>query len=172
MKQLLFEVLMDKVKKFSPYVMSIFIAFVFVQSLFFKFTNAAEPQYIFSTLNTWAADTFGIEGLFLPPGIFNQYVIGGAELVASIMVLVGVFAGKRALLGLGGLLSTGIMSGAIVFHLFTPLGVVIESAERGIKSDGGALFTMACIVWVFGLVLAAMNRPAFCPIYKCMHKDK
>lgn len=149
---------MQKVKKFLPYIMCLFICFVFIQSLFFKFSNAAEPQYIFGTLNAWAASSFGIERLFLPPGIFNQYVIGGAELVASIMLLIGLFASKRWLVGLGGLMATGIMSGAIFFHLFTPLGIVIESAERGIESDGGSLFIMACIVWVFGLILALNRR--------------
>lgn len=149
---------MEKLKKFSPYVMSIFIAFVFVQSLFFKFTNAPEPQYIFSTLDVWAANSFGLEGLFLPPGVFNQYVIGAAELVASVLLLTGVFASIKVLVLVGGLMAAGIMSGAIVFHLFTPLGIVIENAERGIESDGGTLFVMACIVWVFGVLLAFVNR--------------
>jgi hypothetical protein len=53
--------------------------------------------------------------------------------------------------GLGALMSLGIMSGAIIFHLFTPLGIVMpEFNEVGdiVGNDGGLLFGMACLVWL------------------------
>lgn len=145
-------------RKVADVIVVLFTSFVFIQSLFFKFTNAAEPQHIFGTLNKWAADTFGIEGLFAPTGLFSQYVIGSAELVASLLLLVGVFAGFRLVRVAGSALSVAVMSGAICFHLFTPLGVVIEDKALGVPSDGGALFTMAVLVWVSNLILLWLDR--------------
>jgi hypothetical protein len=49
------------------------------------------------------------------------------------------------------------MSGAIIFHLFTPLGVVMpEFNEVGevVGSDGGLLFIMACLVWLSAVFLS------------------
>ncbi len=134
-------------------VLSLFIAFVFIQSLFFKFADAPETQHIFGTLDAWAAG-FGLAGIFAPTGLFSQYVIGSAELVASILILTGsFFARYRALQGIGGLLGTAIMTGAITFHLFTPLGVDVQN-------DGGTLFIMACIVWASGLIIGVSRLAA------------
>ena len=36
-------------------VLVLYVAFVFVQSLFFKFTNSPETVHIFGTLDAWAA---------------------------------------------------------------------------------------------------------------------
>ena len=113
-----------------------YIAFVFVQSLFFKFTGATESIYIFSTLRAWS----GI-ALFEPVG---RFAIGTFELVASILLFI------PRLRVFGAALAIGIMTGAIYFHLFTPLGVVI-------LGDGGELFTLACGVWIAGWVILALS---------------
>lgn len=131
-------------------VLSLFISFVFIQSLFFKYTNSPETQHIFGTLDAWAAG-FGFPGLFVPPGIFNAYVIGTAELIASAFLLKGLFFKKPLATGLGALLAVGVISGAIFFHLFTPLGIEVQG-------DGGTLFFMAIGVWVAGAVLAFLHR--------------
>lgn len=130
--------------------LSVYVSFVFVQSLFYKFTNSVETQHIFGTLDRWAGG-FGLEGVFAPSGIFSQYVIGSAELVASALLLGGLAAGLKWLHGLGALLSLGVISGAIVFHLFTPLGVVV-------LGDGGLLFAMACGVWISSALILWLNR--------------
>ena len=144
---------LDK-KKLAIGFMVVFICFVFIQSLFFKFTGSAETDHIFGTLDQWAADTFGIEGLFLPPGIFNAYVIGSAELIASVILLVGLFTKLKVFIPLGALMAMGVISGAIVFHLFTPLGV--EVVVNG-ETDGGLLFFNAVGVWIAGLVIAYLR---------------
>lgn len=132
-------------------VLSLWIAFVFVQSLFFKFADAPETQHIFETLDAWAG-TLGFAGVFAKDGIFSQYVIGSAELITSALVLTGAFvASRRSLQGLGGLGAVAIMSGAISFHLFTPLGVEVQG-------DGGTLFIMAILVWLSGLSLFIMRK--------------
>ena len=62
---------------------------------------------------------------------------------------------SRALIhALGGLLSAGVMAGAMFFHLITPLGV--EVLHNG-QSDGGSLFYAAVSIFIFGLILAAVN---------------
>ena len=66
--------------------LTLYIGFVFIQSLFFKFTDSPETQYIFGTLDAWAAG-FGFAGLFAPTGPFSQYVVGSAELIASTLLL-------------------------------------------------------------------------------------
>ena len=140
-------------KKIAVVTSSIFIPFVFIQSLFFKFSDAPETQHIFNVLNDWAASAFGVEGLFVKPGIFNAHVIGSAELVASLLVLAGLFLGKKTLTLLGALLAFGVITGAIFFHLFTPLGVDVQD-------DGGTLFFMACGVWISALFLILTHKNA------------
>jgi len=138
-------------KKLITNIFVIYIAFVFIQSLFFKFTGSPETDHIFGTLNQWADDTFGVEGLFVPPGIFNAYVIGAVELVASILLLLGMFTPKKILLPLGALLSFEIISGAIFFHIFTPLGI-------NVMDDGGTLFFMACGIWIASASIIVMHK--------------
>jgi len=126
--------------------LSIVIAFVFLQSLPFKFTNSLETQHIFTTLAEWSGlDWFGVYG---------GYMVGGAELIAAIIL----FTPLRAL---GALMAVGIMSGAIFFHLFTPLGIVMPHfdavTELQIGNDGGVLFMMACATWVCALALVIID---------------
>lgn len=119
------------------WVLSTYIAVVFVQSLFFKFTGAPESIYIFSTLRDWS----GI-GLFEPAG---RWIIGLNELTASILL----FVPRTRIFGAA--LAIGIMTGAIFFHLFSPIGVVI-------LGDGGELFTLACGVWISGWIILFLSR--------------
>lgn len=136
-------------------VLVLYVAFVFVQSLFFKFTNSPETVYIFGTLDEWAGG-LGLPGLFSPDGIFSQYVIGSAELVASAALLASLAPRFRPLRPWAALLSMGVISGAILFHLFTPLGVSVLNADG--TRDGGLLFGMACGVWLASAALIWLNR--------------
>ena len=94
------------------------VAGILLQTLFFKFTGAAESVYIFETLG---AEPYGRLGS------------GVAELVASVLILV------PSTVAVGALLSLGVMSGAILSHL-TVLGIEI-------MGDGGLLFALAIIVF-------------------------
>ena len=124
-------------KSIAVFVLSAYIAFVFVQSLFYKFSGSGESIFIFSTLREWS----GI-GLFEP---FGRWAVGSAELVASILL----FVPRARIFGAG--IALGIISGAIFFHLFTPLGVEI-------MGDGGLLFAMACGVWVASVLILWLHR--------------
>ncbi|MCH9844976.1 MAG: hypothetical protein K0U39_05660 [Alphaproteobacteria bacterium] len=132
-------------------ILILYISFVFIQSLFFKYTASAETIHIFGILNAWAEDSFGISGLFLPPGIFNAYVIGTAELLASICLLTGLFSRFKICIPLGAFMALGIISGAICFHLFTPLGV-------NVLGDMGLLFILACGVWASAITLIVIHK--------------
>ncbi len=131
-------------KKFItlPNILCVFIAFVFIQSLPFKFTNSLETQHIFNTLAEWSG--------FAWFGAYGGYMVGISELIAAIVLF-------TALRSLGALMSLGIMSGAIFFHLFTPLGIVMPHFDPAtglqISDDGGVLFMMACATWVCAAVV-------------------
>lgn len=138
-----------------PVLLTLYVAFVFVQSLFFKFTNSPETQYIFGTLDAWGG-SLGFPGLFGPRGIASQYVVGSAELVASGLLILALIPALRILRPFGALLGLGVISGAIVFHLFTPLGVSVPNADG--TYDHGLLFAMACGVWVACALLVVGSR--------------
>ena len=131
-------------------ILSLFISIIFIQGLFFKFSGSPETTHIFTTLNSWAAG-LGFDGLFLPPGIFNAYVVGSVELVAALLLLVGLFMKRPLFTALGSVVSLGVITGAVFFHLFTPLGVDVQG-------DGGALFGMAVGIWISSLVLIIMHK--------------
>ena len=139
-----------KARSYAPHVFSLIASAVFLDSLRYKFANAPETQVIFGRLDAWAG-SFGAGGLFAQTGLFSQYVIGSAELVASACLLLGVFAAFRRLQTLGALIAVAVMSGAVSFHLFTPLGI-------DPNNDGGGLFAMAVTVWAGSLMLLIARR--------------
>mgnify|MGYP001807033733 FL=1 len=73
-------------------------------------------------------------------------MIGSAEVVASGLLLIGLIPGLRRLQTLGALVALAVMSGAVSFHLFTPLGV-------DPNNDGGGLFAAALTIWITTLAL-------------------
>lgn len=129
------------------FLLSIYIAFVFVQSLFYKFSGSEESIFIFSTLRDWS----GI-GLFEP---FGRWFIGLSELVASILL----FSPRTRIWGAG--MALVIISGAIVFHLFTPLGIEI-------MGDGGLLFTLACGVWLSAATILVIHRSEVLSLFEAV----
>jgi len=137
-------------KKIISWILALYIVFVFVQSLFFKFAGSVETVIIFNTISEWMAS---IDALSFIAPLFKDYggfAIGGAEVVASLLLLIP--ASRK----FGAMLALMVMSGAIFFHLCTPLGVdrVIDMAGN---TDGGVLFFMACGVWVSSLILILMG---------------
>jgi uncharacterized membrane protein YphA (DoxX/SURF4 family) len=148
---------MNFLKKHGQWVLTLFVAFVFIQSLFFKFTGSPETVYIFEgKLDPWAA-SLGFTGVFAPGGIFSAKVVGSAELVASLLLLAGAFLAQQRLVQVAGAaLGLGVISGAIFFHLFTPLGIAVINTDG--SSDGGELFMLACGVWVSCALLLWLRR--------------
>jgi len=106
-------------------------AVILLQTLFFKFTAAKESVYIFSTL--------GME----PWGRIGS---GVAELIASVLLLL------PQTVVLGAILSLGVISGAIFFHL-TRLGITLPLVD-----DHGELFSLAVVVFACSLAVLIMHR--------------
>ena len=148
---------MNWFRRHGHWLLSLYVAFVFIQSLFFKFTGSPETVYIFQgKLDPWAA-SLGFGGVFAPGGIFSAKVVGTFELIASVLLLSGAaLSSSRWLQVLGAALGLGVISGAIFFHLFTPLGVAVVNTDG--SSDGGQLFMLACGVWVCCAVLLWLRR--------------
>ncbi|KJS24027.1 MAG: hypothetical protein VR75_17240 [Hyphomonadaceae bacterium BRH_c29] len=130
---------------------------VFLDSLRFKFTNAVETQVIFGRLDAWAT-SLGAPGLFAQTGLFSQYVIGSAELVASTLLLLGLVPALRRLQTLGALVAVAVMTGAVNFHLWTPLGI-------DPNNDGGGLFAMAVTVWLTSIAMLIARRKTLFAIF-------
>lgn len=141
---------MSRIIQFLPHVMALFMSAVFLDSLRFKFLNLPETQVIFGRLDGWAA-SIGAAGLFAQTGLFSQYVIGSIELLAASLLLIGILPRYRHLQAGGALAGLLVMTGAISFHLFTPLGV-------DPNNDGGGLFVAACLNWAFALGLLVVFR--------------
>jgi putative oxidoreductase len=112
----------------------ILVAAILFQTLFFKFTGAAESVYIFSKL--------GLE----PAGRIGS---GIAELVAVILLLL------PSTVTFGAMLSLGVIAGAIMSHL-TKLGIVVINSDG--SSDGGLLFGLALIVLFGSLGILWLHR--------------
>ena len=150
---------MSLVVRLAPWALGLFISAIFLDSLRFKFTGHPTPRHIFTTLRDWS----GV-GLFYPAG---PWIIGVAELLASVLLiaapLVFVLMGKARLAGVsqaaGALVALGVMSGAIVFHLFTPLGVQTPTEWNGdtIVATSPALFIAACACWISAALIVVMR---------------
>ncbi len=128
---------MARIREWLVWALCAWIAFIFVWYLQFKFTGDDGSVVLFTTLTDW----LGLHGHEKAMRIGT----GTAELIASILLF------DRPLQVLGALLSLGIMSGAIFFHLASPLGV-------DPYGDGGVLFKQACSVWVASLVILFIRR--------------
>ena len=135
------------VKKALPYVLAVFIAYVFLKYLPYKF---AKGSHLFQVLEDWS----GLKW-FEPHG---RYLIGGAELLACVLLFI------PRLQSLGGLLSLALMSGAIFFHVFTPLGI-------DPYNDGAKLFTQAVGVWLSSLVILYLRKDEYIPLFKHLTTD-
>ena len=108
---------------------SILAAIILLQTLYFKFTGAPESVYIFEQL--------GVEP-------YGRIGLGVVELIAAILLIV-----KRTSF-VGGLLGLGIISGAILSHLFV-LGIEVQN-------DGGTLFILALTVFILCLITVILQK--------------
>jgi len=111
------------------WILQIIVVTILAKTLFFKFTGAEEPRYIFEKL--------GLE----PVGRIGS---GFAELIAVILLLI-----PRSVV-FGAILALGVISGAIMSQL-TKLGIVV-------KDDGGLLFGLACVVFAGSAAIVFTRR--------------
>lgn len=119
---------MSTTAKIASWIAQLVAAAILGQTLFFKFTGAAESKYIFSRL--------GIE----PWGRIGTGVL---ELIAVLLLLTPRTAVYGAVLALG------LMGGAVMTHL-TKLGIAVQG-------DGGLLFILAVVVLLAALTVVAIR---------------
>ena len=122
----------DRILRLLAWGAAIWIAYEF---LWYEQYKLAGPTLVFDRLSAWSG---------IPEKPFRLFV-AGMEMVAALLVLVPrtrVFGAAFAL---------GIMSGAIGFHLFTPLGV--DPYE-----DGATLFKEACFTWAMAAFVLFAHR--------------
>ncbi len=116
-------------KNYLERISAIVAAVILLQTLYFKFTGASESVYIFNKL--------GIEP-------YGRIGTGVLELIISILLLI-----KRTSL-IGAILGIGVISGAILSHLFI-LGIEVQG-------DGGLLFGLAIIVFALLLLTVILQK--------------
>jgi hypothetical protein len=120
-----------------PWLLALWIAYIFVWYLQYKFTGAEGSVWLFTVLTDW----LGVPGYEK----IMRIGVGSAELMAAILVLI------RPTQVIGAVMSVAIMAGAIFFHVVSPLG--IDPYE-----DGGRLFAEACLVLLAGLAILWLRR--------------
>ena len=108
------------------------VAVILGQTLFFKFSGAAESVFIFRSL--------GIEP-------WGRILTGALELVAVVLILVPRTA------AFGALLAVGLMAGAVLSHL-ARLGIAVQG-------DHGLLFGLALTVLLCSSIVALVRRREF-----------
>ena len=113
----------------ASWALQLIVAGILLQTLFFKFTGAAESVYIFSTLG---AEPWG------------RIASGVVELIAALLLL------YPATITIGAFLALGVIAGAIVSHL-TVLGIEVQG-------DGGVLFLLALAVFVSSAAILILRR--------------
>jgi hypothetical protein len=121
----------------APWLLSGWIAYVYVWYLQYKFFGHPGSVELFTTLTDW----LGFHGHEKAMRIGT----GAAELVAAVLVLV------RSTQVAGAALSLAIMTGAIFFHVASPLGI-------DPYGDGGVLFKEACATWLVSLAILVIRR--------------
>ncbi len=104
-------------------------AAILAQTLWFKFSGAAESRWIFETL--------GVEP-------WGRLLTGGLELLCVLMLL------HPRLAALGGLFALGLMVCAVFSHVFL-LGLEVQG-------DGGLLFGLALVVLACGSAVCVLRR--------------
>jgi len=141
--------------------------FVFLSSLPYKFSNHPVTENIFTTIGSWISSTIN-EPLGVAFSNVGGVAVGSVELLTAMVLLLlpilmwaygavvkrKMYPSRSAFHAVGGLLAAAVMSGAVFFHLYTPLG--IQVVTDGV-SDGGSLFRTAVSVLIAGVVLFGIN---------------
>lgn len=152
------------------WLITLWISKVFLFSLPYKFSLHPDTQHIFGVIGDWMKDVIGLSlGEWFSS--YGAYAVGSFELVISSILLLPALLwllakmkvikktpDQQLLHAAGGLLAFFVMSGAMFFHLFTPLG--IEVIHQG-ASDNGSLFYAAASIAFLGFFMFVINSLKF-----------
>lgn len=120
-----------------PWLAAFYISFIFLWYERYKLTGDSGSVELFTTLTDWA----GLHGYEKA----MRLTVGVCEIISSLLLLIPFVQGVGAI---GALM---LMTGAIFFHLVTPLGV-------DPYHDGGVLFKEACSVLTCSLLVIWWRR--------------
>jgi hypothetical protein len=130
---------MDRILRLLTWPAALYIAGVLLWYEQYKLTGNPGSVWLFTVISDWLF----LDGYEKP----FRLAVATAEIVASVLVLL------PASRMYGALLALAIMSGAIFFHVVSPLGI-------DPYGDGGALFKEACTVWLCAAFIIVVNRMA------------
>lgn len=134
----------DRILRLLAWPAALWIAYEFTWYQQYKLTgHPGSVDFIFQPLADW----FGISAYEKP----FRLGVASMEILASILVLL---PWTRAW---GGLLTIGIMSGAIFFHTIGPIGI-------DPYGDGGKLFKEAILTWAMGAFIVVAHRQDLAPL--------
>jgi uncharacterized membrane protein YphA (DoxX/SURF4 family) len=136
---------MDRALKLLAWLPALYIAWVLLWYEQYKLTGNEGSVFLFTTLTDWLF-LHGHEKAM-------RLAVASAEIAASLLVLV------PATRLYGALLALGIMTGAIFFHLVSPLGI-------DPYDDGAALFIRACCSWVSAAFIVVVYRHELAALVK------
>ena len=136
---------MHRIHRLLTWPAAAYIAFIFLWYEQYKLTGNPGSVHLFTILSDWLY----LDGYEKP----FRLAVGSAELIASILVLL---PWTRMY---GAALSLGIISGAIFFHVASPLGI-------DPYNDGATLFKEACAVWVCSVFVLTSYRTELMALYE------
>lgn len=126
---------------------AIYIAYVFIPADIGKFGAKPFPVHLFTVLTDW----LHLSGHEAQLRVFTA----SWEVVATVLILL---PWTRLY---GAMLTFVVISGALFFHIFSPLG--LDPAH-----DGSRLFIKACIIWVLSVFVIYVRRRKI-PAYHARH---
>src|SRR4051812_37353928 len=127
----------DRILRLLTWPAAVYIAGILLWYEQYKLTGNSGSVWLFTVITDWLF----LDGYEKP----FRLAVATAEIVASVLVVLPITRLYGALLALG------IMSGAIFFHVVSPLGI-------DPYKDGGALFREACTVWLCAAFILVVNR--------------
>ena len=128
---------MDRIHRLLTWPAAFVVAGILLWYEQYKLTGNPGSVELFTTISDWLY----LDGYEKP----FRLSVAIAEIIASVLVLIPVTRMYGALFALG------IMSGAIFFHVVSPLGV-------DPYNDGGQLFKQACLVWLCSVFILVSYR--------------
>ena len=143
---------MKRIHRLLTWPAALYIAGILLWYEQYKLTGNPGSVWLFTVLSDW---------LFLDghEKSFRLFV-ASLEIVASVLVVVPFTRMWGAALALG------LMSGAIFFHVVSPLGI-------DPYKDGGALFKEACAIWLSAVfILVSYRAEAIAIVQGFIHDPK
>ncbi|WFS03624.1 hypothetical protein [Rhizobium tumorigenes] len=127
----------DRILYLLTWVAALYIAWVFLSNEQYKILGHPQAIWLFTLLTDW----MHIPGHEKALRLFTA----SCEVLSAVLVVIPPTRMYGAVLALG------VMTGAIFFHLASPLG--IDPAH-----DGGKLFTSAILTWLSAVFILIVRR--------------